>query len=150
MIDISWINEQIAVGRAFPNTDIPSIKNIGIDAIVDVRSECCDNKEVIEKFGLQFLHVEIEDSYIPTFKQLEKIFNFVEPLLNKGKKIFVHCQNGYGRSPLVVVAILAKRGKTIPDAVNIIEGKHPRTTFSHHQQNFIYTQLKEFLESKSS
>jgi protein-tyrosine phosphatase len=148
MIEISWINEQIGVGRAFHDADVPYLKRMGIDAIIDVRSEYCDNQELIRNFGLEFLHVGIDDGYTPTFEQLERIFNFVDPLLDEGKKILVHCQNGYGRSPLVAIAILANRGKTIPQAVSEIYDKHPEAIFSAHQRNFIYIQLREFLEFK--
>ena len=145
MVDVSWVTPQIAVGRAFLDEDVYCLKNLGIDAIVDVRSEYCDNKELIEKLGLEFLHVDIDDGYIPSLEQLRKIFNFVEPLLDRKKKIFIHCQNGYGRSPLVVAAILAKRGCTISEAVSLLEEKYPKASFSLNQQNFIYIELKNFL-----
>jgi protein-tyrosine phosphatase len=116
---------------------------------VDVRAEYCDDKEAIEKFGMQFLHVEIDDRYSPAPEQLEKIFKFVEPLFDAGKKILIHCQNGCGRAPLIVVAILANKGMNIPDAVNLIEKKHPQTGFSHPQEEFIYIELDKFLKSKS-
>lgn len=147
MVSISWITEQIAVGSAFLDEDISTLKAKGIDAIVDVRSEYCDNRELIEKSGMQFLHVGVDDRYSPTLKQLEAIFNFVEPLLDEGKKILIHCQNSCGRSPSIAVAILAKRGMDIDEAVNLIEDKHPITGFSQPQENFIYTELRRFLKT---
>lgn len=147
MVSICWITEQIAVGSAFLDEDIPNLKEKGIDAIVDVRSEYCDNKELIEKSGMQFLHVGVDDRYSPNLEQLEEIFNFVEPLLDKGKRILIHCQNSCGRSPLIAVAILAKRGMGIAEAVNLIEDKHSITGFSEPQEKFIYTELQRFFKN---
>jgi len=138
MVNISWINEQIAISGAISDKDILHLKTEGINAIVDVRSEYCDNRELIEKDGMQFLHVEVDDRYAPTERQLEAVLNFIDPLLDQNKKILVHCQNGYGRSPLTVIAILVKRGMDIASAVTLIEDKHPLASFTPQQEEFIY------------
>ena len=148
MVDVSWINEQIAVGSVFTDEDIPRLKNKGIDAIVDVRSEDSDNEELIKKSGMQFLHIAVDDRYCPTFEQLKEIFDFIEPILDGGKRVLIHCQNGCGRSPLVAVAVLAKIGMGIPDAVSLVEDKHPITGFTDEQAKFVYIELDKFLKSK--
>lgn len=148
--DFSWITDQIAVSSSFLDEDISYIKGKGIDAIVDMRSEYRDNEKRIKEFGMQFLHIPVDDRYSPTFKQLQQIFNFIEPLFDNGKKILIHCQNGCGRSPLVAIAILAKRGMNIAKAVSLVEDKHPQTGFTEHQQRFIYSELDAFLKSERS
>ena len=147
MLRISWINDQIAVGGAFLNGDIAEIKRQAIEAILDVRSEYCDDEAEIKRFNVQFLHVKIDDRYTPTHQQLKEIFSFVNPILDKGKKILIHCQNGYGRSPLIAIAILVKRGMDVADAVNLIEEKHPIVSFSLQQERFIYTDLINLLKN---
>jgi len=144
MLNISWINEQIAVGGAFLDEDIPQIKEEDIKAIVDMRSEYCDNAELLKKYNIDFLNIKVNDRYSPTAKQLKEIFNFIEPFLDKGKKILIHCQNGCGRSPLVVIVILVKRGMNIQEAVNLIEEKHPWVGFTPQQEEFVYN-LSNFL-----
>lgn len=146
MVDISWITEQIAISRAFLDKDIPYLKNKRIDAIIDVRSEYCDNEELIKRYGIKFLHIEIDDGYNPTFEQLEKVFSFTDSLLDGGKKILIHCQNGCGRSPLVAITVLAKRGMNIPEAVSLVEDRHPWVSFSSRQQRFIYMELQKILK----
>ena len=147
-VNISWVTEQIAVSGAFLNEDIPYLKRAGIDAIVDVRSEYSDNKELIEGFELEFLNIKVDDRYSPTLKQLERIFNFIEPLLDKGKRVLIHCQNGCGRSPLVAIATLTKRRMNIADAVGLVEDKHPIVSFTPQQERFIYNELKDFSHYK--
>lgn len=148
MIYISWVNDQIAVSGAFSDKDIPYLVNTYVSAIVDVRSEHCDNERLIRDAGIEFLHMRVDDGYTLTLGQLEEIFNFVEPILDKGKKVLIHCQNGCGRSPLVAAAIIAKRGMDIAAAVRLLEDKHPWTSFTLRQEKFIYTELAEFLKHK--
>ena len=146
MVTISWITDNIAVSGFFAEEDIYQLKQEGIEAIVDLRSEYRDNVKLIEELCIQFLHIGVDDRYSPTFEQLEEIFHFVEPFLDSNKKILIHCQNGCGRAPLVIIAILAKRGMQIADAVSLVEEKNPTTGFTQDQDKFIYTELKGFLK----
>ena len=149
MVPLSWITNQIAVSGAFSKEMIPFLKSKGISAIIDVRSEYSDDRAFIENEGIKFMHVGIDDCYCPTFGQLEEIFSFVIPLLDEGKKILVHCQNGCGRSPMIVVAILAKRGMNVADAIYLVEDKHPWTSFTLRQERFVYVELDRYLSSEN-
>lgn len=138
MVRMTWIDNNIAVGPAFRKSDLNKIGQMGIEAIVDVRSEYQDDAVLIRELGMEFFHIPVDDRYAPTQKQLESILDFVNPLLNQDKKILIHCQNGYGRSPLVAVAILIKRGMYAADAVGLLEDKHPVVNFTPQQEEFIY------------
>ncbi len=143
MVEISWINERIAVSGAITDEDIPYLKSMGLDAIVDVRSEYSDNEELIKKHGLQYLHISVDDKYTPAPEQLEKALNFIKPMLDEGKRVLIHCQNGTGRSPLMAIAVLVSMGMDVADAAILVEDKHPKTCFSDRQQKFIYTELSK-------
>lgn len=146
MIEIFWITDQLAVSGAFLDENIYFLREQGIEAVVDLRSEHCDNVKLIEELCIQFLHVEIDDRYSPTPEQLEEIFHFVDPLLDSHKKVLIHCQNGCGRAPLVAAALLAKRGMAVADAVSLVEDKNPTTGFTPQQDKFIYYELGELLK----
>jgi len=145
MVNFSWVNDQIAVSGAILDEDVYALRKEGIHAIIEVRSEACDNAELMGRVGLQFLHVAVRDCESPTREQLDEIFRFVDPLLEKGKKVLIHCQNGCGRSPLTVIAILIKRGMNVPDAVRVLEEKHPRTGFTDQQERFLYDELAKIV-----
>jgi len=148
MVNFSWINDQVAVSGAIAEEDMSRLRSEGIDAIVDLRSEYRDNEKLIKELGMQFLHMMIDDGRCPTFEQLERIFDFSNSILDEGKKILIHCQNGCGRSPMVIAAILAVRGMKIPDAVGLVKDRQPIVGFSDEQERFIDMELKEFLKSK--
>lgn len=136
-MDISWINENIAVGPVISKEKIKELKKNGLNAIIDVRSECCDDEDYIKNLGMDFLHINIDDTYSPTIKQLKKVTDFVAPFLAENKKIYIHCQNGYGRSPLVAMSILIHKGITNSKARAIVANRHPWTSLSVNQEKFI-------------
>ena len=144
---MSWINGQIAVSGAFPDRDIPLLKEQGINAVLDIRSERTDNEELLKKHGMDYLRVKVDDTFSPSFDQLEMIMNFVEPLLARGLKVLIHCQNGAGRSPLVVVAVLVRQGMKTSDALQLIKDRHPKSGFTDNQQHFLDNELGKFLKS---
>ena len=145
MLNITWINDNIAVGAAFNATDTAEIKKLGIEAIIDLRSEYCDDKRQIEELGLKFLHIKVDDRYSPSTEQLKKIFEFVLPFLKKNKKVLMHCQNGYGRSPLVAIALLTKQGMDLVAALGKVKQRHPACSFTPQQEKFLYS-FQELLQ----
>jgi protein-tyrosine phosphatase len=49
------------------------------------------------------------------------------------KKVYVHCQNGHGRAPLLVAAYLVGAGKTPEEALSIIKSARPATHLNDFQ-----------------
>jgi protein-tyrosine phosphatase len=135
--NFSWITDQLSVGESPTESKFKEFADEGISAVVDLRSEAADNEKFLNKLGMSFLHVDIEDTDVPTMDQLMLIYDFADPLLDRGEKILVHCQNGYGRSPLIIAAILIHRGMTTADALTTLFEAHRYTTFTTRQEIFI-------------
>ena len=133
---------------AFTDRDIPHLKEQGVNAVVDMRSERVDNEELLKKNGIGYLRVKVDDTFSPSFEQLENIMNFVEPLLQEGRKILIHCQNGAGRSPLVVIAVLARRGMNVSDALQLVKRKHANFGLTDDQLHFLNNELSTFLKTE--
>lgn len=131
------ITDQLWVGEAPNKHRIEEFAKIGISAFIDLRSEDCDDQVFLNHLGIDFLHVDIDDTYPPTMDQLMEILQFADPILDAGRNILVHCQNGYGRSPLIVAAILIHRGMSTEEALKLLYQRHPLTTLMHKQEVFI-------------
>ncbi len=146
MNNMSWINGQIAVSGAFTDQDIPLLKKQGIKAVIDIRSERRDNEELLKKHGMDYLRVKVDDTFSPSLEQFADVMDFVEPILNKGHKVLIHCQNGAGRSPLAVIAVLVSRGMKTSDALRLIKRKHPKTGLTDNQRYFLDNELGQFIK----
>jgi len=146
-IELININDQIFLSCEFGDDAVRGIKEEGFDAVIDLRAEAFDNESLIRECGMEFFHASIVDHGNPTLDCLESIFGFVDPFLDAGKKILIHCKNGTGRAPLVAIAVLAHRSAALSAAVALVEAQHPDIGFSEVQKRFIEHKLARFLRS---
>jgi protein-tyrosine phosphatase len=73
---------------------------------------------------------------------------FVEPLLEKGRKVLIHCQNGAGRSPLIVIAVLMRQGMKAHDALRLVKERHPKCGFTDNQTYFLNHEMLKFMKPR--
>ena len=137
VIILRRITNTLSVSSAFTKDELDYVHRLGFAAIVDVRSEDEDDAELIKHKGMAFLHVAVDDLGTPTDMQLQRVMDLVNPLLGLNKKVLVHCENGYGRSPLIAASILVKRGMGVQDALALLKRGHPTYSFSSEQEAFI-------------
>ena len=78
-------------------------------------------------FGVDFYTwIPIVNHTAPTQEQLEFGVTVLAKMVALGKKVYVHCKNGYGRAPTLVAAYLIREhGKSVDEALEIIKAKRP-------------------------
>ena len=97
------------------------LKREGIEADISLEEDRVD-----APFGVQFyVWIPIKNRTAPTNEQLSFGVATIEKLAGMKKKIYIHCQNGHGRAPTMVVAYLIKKGKTVDEAIDFIKDKRP-------------------------
>jgi len=99
-------------------------------------------------FGVEFyVWIPVENHKSPTMDQLEFGVAVLEKMVSLGKKIYVHCQNGHGRAPVMVSAYLIKKeGKTPEDAEAFVKTKRTTIHLDEVQRDSLrnfYNQLKK-------
>lgn len=87
-----------------------------------------------------FLWLPTENGKAPSPKDLEIGINFLDSLVKKRVKTFVHCKNGHGRAPTLVAAYFIMQGMTIQKAIDFIASKRPVIHFTESQRRA----LREF------
>ena len=108
----------------------------GIEADISLEKERLD-----KPFGVKYyLWLPTKDKDAPSFKQLLLGVKSLDFLIKNKIKIYVHCKNGHGRSPTLVIAYLISKGKSIEEAIRIIKKKRPAIHLTKKQTNG----LKEF------
>lgn len=109
--DISWIEPDLAVGGSFPPGRAAAIvANYGVGAVVDLRSEVCDDVAELARCGLRFLHLPTEDQKGVDQAMLDRGVAFARAMRGEGRRLLVHCQHGIGRSATLALCILVDRG----------------------------------------
>ncbi len=108
---LTWITPNLAVGYApMSYAELESIREQGIDAIVNLCGEFCDLHEIEEKSGFDVYFLPIPDEGAPDMEKMEKALEWLDEAIYLGKKVLVHCRHGIGRTGTFVTAYLIRRG----------------------------------------
>jgi protein-tyrosine phosphatase len=106
-----WITEALAVGGSFPSADAPRLADEhGIGAVVDLRNEDCDDEQLLRRHGIELLHLPTEDMCGVDAAHLDQGVRFACDRLDRGARVLVHCQHGIGRSAVLALCVMVRRG----------------------------------------
>jgi protein-tyrosine phosphatase len=109
--NFSWITCDLAVGGSFPaGLGVRLAREHGVAAIIDVRSEACDDAEELDACGLRFLHLPTQDMFGVSQPMLDAGVAFAAEMTNAGRTVLIHCEHGIGRSAMLALCILVDRG----------------------------------------
>ena len=96
--ELTWITEHLAAGHApFSHDDLAEMRWQGIDAIVNLCGEYCDLHEIQQDSGFEVYYLPIADECAPDMAEMEKAIEWVDEIIDQGKKVLVHCRFGIGR-----------------------------------------------------
>jgi protein-tyrosine phosphatase len=129
-----WITPELALGPALPPDRFRLLAKAGIDSVVDVRSEACDDEAALARHNLAFLHVAVDDREAPSQEQLRTATEWTLAEIAGGRKVYIHCRSGIGRSPSVACAVLVAIGYPLADAYQIVRRQRPWAAFSETQR----------------
>ncbi len=108
---LNWITDQLAVGHApMSYEELNSIREQGIDGIVNLCGEYGDLHQIEKNHGFEVLYLPVEDNEAPQLQETEKALQWLDESIYLGKKILVHCTHGVGRTGTFVTSYLLRRG----------------------------------------
>ena len=114
---LKWITKNLAVGYApRSDNDLRSLKQQGIQAVVNLCAECYDLHEIEQLAGIDVYYLPIPDEEAPSLDDMVKALDWLETRLADGKKILVHCRFGIGRTGTLVTAYFLKNGFSLKEA----------------------------------
>ena len=129
-----WITPELALRPAPSKDRLRLLRRADVDSVLDVRAEASDNESALAKYGLRFLHLPIDDFHAPSQEQLVEATNWTLAEFAAGRKVYLHCRSGIGRSPCVACAVLMAMGYPLPDAYTLVRRERPWATLSETQQ----------------
>ncbi len=118
MIDLHFVTPELAVGASFPRDAAARLaREHGIGRVVDVRLEARDDEAELQVHGIRLLHLPTEDCCAISARHLRDGVAFAVEGMERGERVFVHCQYGIGRSALLSLCVLVARGLAPLDAM---------------------------------
>jgi Swiss Army Knife protein, DSP-PTPase phosphatase domain len=68
----------------------------------------------------EYTRISIQDGGVPSYETMNRILNTIDDALGKGRKVYVHCWGGVGRTGTVVGCYLVRHGMTGEQALRQI------------------------------
>ena len=123
-LNLSWITEELAIGGCFDCERVEElVRDHRVGAIIDLRSEACDDEELLRRHGVHFLHLPTRDMHGSSRQMLDAGVAFAETHIAAGRRVLVHCHYGIGRSATLVLCVLVARGLEPIEALTLAKTK---------------------------
>ena len=117
------ITPAVYVGPQYRKSGKRALERWGITGSVNMRK---DHDDALQ--GLTFdhyCHLPTVDDQAPTLDQLERGVEFIEQVLSKGGKVYIHCAGGIGRAPTMAAAYFIHQGMALEEAIALIKKTRP-------------------------
>ncbi|MFQ5970360.1 MAG: dual specificity protein phosphatase family protein [Nitrososphaerales archaeon] len=133
--DTSFINPNLAIGGV---CSVERLWRDGIRAILDLREEAEDSQEDLQKYSMIYIRIGLPDRGTPTFEDASNALNWIRSNLDKNKKVFIHCNLGRGRAPLLACIYLMSAGMNAETAIRSVKRVRKYTYFNSKQLQWIH------------
>lgn len=118
---VRWISDNLAVGVApGSNASLETIRNEGIDVILNLCAECGNLHIVEREMGFHVYWLPIRDAFAPEIDEVDAALVWLSQHLYNRRKALVHCRFGEGRPATIIAAYLIKKGLGLGDILEII------------------------------
>jgi len=141
--DISFLESNLGIGGA---CNIEALAKTGIQSILDLREETEDNPSDLKKYNINYQRIKIPDRSVPALSDAKNCIKWIKLNLDQGKNVFIHCNLGRGRAPLMGILYLISIGKDKDEAIQYVKKIRRHAYLNKNQLDLI----KEFQDYVSN
>lgn len=115
------------------NADLAWLRAQGIGAVLSM-TETPLAADAMAHYGLEYLHLPVDDLTAPSPEQFDRALRFIEWQRVRGNPVVVHCKMGQGRTGVVLAAYLVRLGATPTQALARVRSVCPGAVGSPEQE----------------
>lgn len=129
------IRPGLFLGRRLLSSDLPLLKQLGIDAILDTTVEFDALDRSAAHSPIAYLNVPIFDHGTPHIEQLHRAVLWVNQRRRQRRRVVIHCALGRGRSATILLAYLlfVETDKTVRQLLQDVQGLRATVSPNFHQ-----------------
>ena len=113
--------------------DLAWLRERGVGAVLSLM-ETALPMELLERHGLEWLHLPVDDLRAPTPEQLRAALAFIDRQRAADRRVVVHCLVGQGRTGTVLAAYLIRGGLDADAALREVRAARPGAVGSSEQE----------------
>ena len=130
----TFISPNLLVGGFLWPWEVGALTRESIAAVVNVTNELIDPVRALERAGMAYLRVPCWDRGVPSTEDTLRGVAFIAEHVTRGRRVYVHCANGVGRSITLVVCYLAlHEGRDVRAVLDVIRRQRSHVSLSRAQ-----------------
>ncbi|HMO16340.1 MAG TPA: dual specificity protein phosphatase family protein [Pirellulaceae bacterium] len=102
------IDEHVYLGALPFSSDVDTLYNLGVRAVVNTCLEYEGPLAEYERLGIQQCYIPTQDFTHPTLADVESAVNFIDDMVRQGHKVYVHCKAGRARSATILLCWMCR------------------------------------------
>src|SRR5262245_23160471 len=123
------VDEHVIIGAVPSRADLARLRELGVGAVVNMCEEFAGHQDTLSRHGLDQLCLPTLDYHPPSESDIRRGIRFMLDHAAAGRKIYVHCKAGRGRSAtLVLCYLMAAHGWTATQAYGRLKSARPHVT----------------------
>jgi atypical dual specificity phosphatase len=120
-----WVDDSLLLGALPSAAHVDELQAAGIGAVINTCQETCGPVAQYQRSGIEQLHLPTVDFTPPRIEDIRRAVGFIHQQIGLGRKVYVHCKAGRGRSATVVMCYLISKGLTPEAAQALLKAKRP-------------------------